>query len=59
MTEPDQIEFHERVDRRRRPARRAIHRRSGPASSPARPLLVVIGAVAAMGASPAAPAVER
>ena len=55
MTEPDQIEFHERVT--------VPDRRQGSTSLPVRAgmlagtaALVVIGAVAAMGASPAAPA---
>ena len=54
MTEPDQIEFHERVV--------VSDKRQGSASLPVRAgmlagtaALVVIGAVAAMGASPAAP----
>lgn len=54
MTEPDQVEFHERVS--------ASHPGRGPRGIPVRigivagsAVLVVIGAVAAMGASPASP----
>ncbi len=55
MTEPDQIEFHERVTASGgRPAARSLATRAGIVAGSA--ALVVIGAVAAMGASPAAPA---
>jgi hypothetical protein len=54
MTEPDQIEFHERVTATGgRPAARSMATRAGIVLGSA--ALVVIGAVAAMGASPAAP----
>jgi hypothetical protein len=55
MTEPDQIEFHERVTASGgRPEGRSVATRAGVVLGSA--ALVVIGAVAAMGASPAAPA---
>jgi hypothetical protein len=55
MTEPDQIEFHERVTASgERPDARSLATRVGIVAGSA--ILVVIGAVAAMGASPAAPA---
>lgn len=51
MTEPDQIEFHERVDvSGGRPDARSIPVRIGIVAGSA--ILVVVGAVAAMGASP-------
>lgn len=51
MTEPDQIEFHERVTAPGgRPAARSLPARAGIVAGTA--ALVVIGAVAAMGASP-------
>jgi hypothetical protein len=55
MTEPDQIEFHERVTATGDgPESRSVATRAGVVLGSA--ALVVIGAVAAMGASPAAPA---
>lgn len=56
MTEPDQIEFHERVTASggRRPDARTMAARAGIVVGSA--ALVVVGAVAAMGASPATPA---
>jgi hypothetical protein len=57
MTEPDQIEFHERVVASAaagKPGGRSLAVRAGIVAGSA--ALVVIGAVAAMGASPAAPA---
>ena len=55
MAEPDQIEFHERVTvSGTRPGDRSLPGRIGIVAGSA--LLVVIGAAAAMGASPASPA---
>jgi hypothetical protein len=54
MTEPDQIEFHERVEAPPGPGdSRSLPVRIGIVAGSA--LLLVVGAVAAMGASPAAP----
>ncbi len=54
MTEPDQIDFHERVTAAGgRPGARSMATRAGIVAGSA--ILVVIGAVAAMGASPASP----
>jgi len=54
MTEPDQIEFHERVNASgAKPGARSMAARVGIVAGSA--ALVVIGAVAAMGASPATP----
>lgn len=54
MTEPDQIEFHERVNIDRNASARSIPVRIGIVAGSA--ALVLVGAVAAMGASPASPA---
>jgi hypothetical protein len=55
MTEPDQIEFHEQlVASGAKPGERSMATRVGIVAGSA--ALVVVGAVAAMGASPAAPA---
>ncbi len=55
MTEPDQIDFHERINAPPGPGNsRSLPVRIGIVAGSA--LLLVVGAVAAMGASPAAPA---
>ena len=54
MTEPDQVEFHERITAERTSGARSLPVRIGVVAGSA--ALVLVGAVAAMGASPAAPA---